>query len=157
MALRIAKSKKPHTIGEELVFPCTKGIVRLMFGADAVKKLSSLSISENTVQRSIQEMSEDIKNQVVEQIKQSPIYVSQLDESTDVSSCAQLMIYVRYIHNSNFKEDFLFCQPLDSQTRGIDVFNKVDTFFVQEGESWCCLHRWRSFYVGKLFWVPDTR
>ena len=131
VSLCIVKSKKRHTIGEELVLPCTKDIVRLMIGADAVKKLSSLSISDNTVQRRIQEMSKDIKNQVVEQIKQSPIFVLQLDESTDVSSCAQMMIYVRYIHNSNFKDEFLFCQPLESHTRGIDVFSKVDTFFVQ--------------------------
>ena len=77
MSLRIAKSKKPNTIGEELVLPCTKDILRLMIGADAVEKLSSLSISDNTVQRRIQEMSEVIKNQVVEQIKQSPIFVLQ--------------------------------------------------------------------------------
>ena len=99
-----------------------------MFGADAVNKLSSLSLSDNTVQRTIEEMSKDIKNQVVEQIKQSPIYVLQLDESTDVSSCAQLMVYVRYIYNCDFKEELLFCRPLDFQTRGIDVINKVDTF-----------------------------
>ena len=136
VSLRIAKSKKPHTIGEELVLPCTKDIVRLMIGADAVKKLSSLSLSDNTIQRRIQEMSDDIKNQVVEQIKQSPSYVLQLDESTDVSSCAQLMVYVRYIHNCDFKEELLFCQPLDSQTRGIDIFNKVDNFFVDEGLDW---------------------
>ena len=102
-----------------------------MFGADAVNKLSSLSLSDNTVQRRIEEMSEDIKNQVVEQIKQSPIYVLQLDESTDVSSCAQRMVYVRYIHNCDFKEELLFCRPLDSQTRGMDIFNKVDTFYVK--------------------------
>ena len=136
VSLRIAKSKKPHTIGEELVLPCTKDIVRLMIGADTVKKLSSLSLSDNTIQRRIQEMSDDIKNQVVEQIKQSPGYVLQLDKSTDVSSCAQLMVYVRYIHNCDFKEELLFCQPLDSQTLGIDIFNKVDNFFVDEGLDW---------------------
>ena len=110
------------------MLPYTKYIVRLMFGADAVKKLSSLSLSDNTVQRRIEEMSENIKNQVVEQINQSPFCVLQLDESTDVSSCAQLMVFVRYIHNCDFKEELLFCRPIDSQIRGIDVFNKVDTF-----------------------------
>ena len=102
--------------------------MRLMFGADAVNKLSSLSLSNKTVQCRIEEMSEDINNQVVEQIKPSPIYVLQLDESTDVSSCAQHMVYVRYIHNCDFKEELLFCRPLDSQTRWINVFNIVDTF-----------------------------
>ena len=38
------------------------------------------------------------------------------------------MVFVRYIQNSDFKEEFLLCQPLDSQSRGIDVPNKVDTF-----------------------------
>ena len=46
------------------------------------------------------------------------------------------MVYVRYIHNCDFKEELLFCQPLDSQTRGIDIFNKVDNFFVNEGLDW---------------------
>ena len=30
VSLQIAKAKKPHTIGEELILPCTKAIVRLM-------------------------------------------------------------------------------------------------------------------------------
>ena len=54
---RFENLRNPHTLGEELVLPCTKYIVRLMIGADAVKKLNSLSISENTVQRRIQGMS----------------------------------------------------------------------------------------------------
>ena len=42
---------------------------------------------------------------MVEQIKQLPIYVLELEESTDVSSCAQLMVNVRYIHDYDFKEE----------------------------------------------------
>ena len=82
-----------------------------MFGADAVNKLSSLSLSDNTVERRMEEMSEDLKNQVVVEIKQSPIYVLQLDESTNVSFCAQFMVYVRYINNCDFKEELLSCRP----------------------------------------------
>ena len=57
-----------------------------------MNKLSSLTLSDNTNQRRIEEKTEDIKNQVVEQIKQLTVYVLQLDESTDVSSCAHFMV-----------------------------------------------------------------
>ena len=36
VSMRIAKWKKPHIIGRELVLPYTKDIVRLMFGADTL-------------------------------------------------------------------------------------------------------------------------
>ena len=42
-------------------------------------------------------MFNDIKSQVVQQIKDAPfgLFAIQLDESTDVSSCAQLMVFVK--------------------------------------------------------------
>ncbi|KAI0211454.1 SCAN domain-containing protein 3, partial [Lamellibrachia satsuma] len=100
VSLHIAKAKKARTIGEDLIFPCIKDVVRLMIGTEAVTKLNAPFISDNTVQRRIVDMADDIKSQLVEQIKDSPIICLQLDESTDVSSCAQLIVYVRYIHNS---------------------------------------------------------
>ena len=42
----IAKAKRPHTIGEELILLCAKDIVRLMIGTDAVKKLSGISLGQ---------------------------------------------------------------------------------------------------------------
>ena len=40
VSFQIAKAKKSHTIGEELILPCTKAIVRLMIGTDAERKLN---------------------------------------------------------------------------------------------------------------------
>ena len=78
-------------------------------------------------------MSDDNKTHIVQETKDSPMYVMQLDESTDVSSCAQLMVFVRYIYNSIFMDEFLFCQSLHATTRGIDVFHKINSFIEQEG------------------------
>ena len=64
----IAKAKRPHTIGEELILLCAKDIVGLMIGTDAVKKLSGISLSDNTVQRRISEMANDIISQLVEEV-----------------------------------------------------------------------------------------
>ena len=88
-----------------------------MIGTEAVNKLNALSISDNTVQRRIADMADDIKSQMVEPIKDSPIICLQLDESTDVSSCAQLIVYVRHIHNSDFKDELLCCRLRLHHTR----------------------------------------
>lgn len=42
-------------------------------------------------------MAVDVKEQVLNAIRESPFFSIQLDESTDVANCAQLMVYVRII------------------------------------------------------------
>jgi len=44
-------------------------------------------------------MSEDIKDQVIDKLKSAGLFALQLDESTDVSSCAELIAFICYIRN----------------------------------------------------------
>ena len=67
------KIKKPHTIAEDLILPCCKDIVRTMLGEEPVKKLDPISLSINTVHRRITEISNDIKVQVIVEIKEAPL------------------------------------------------------------------------------------
>ena len=60
----------------------------------------------------------------------------QLDESTDVSQCAHLLAYVRYMHVDAIKEEFLFGEPLSESTKAADVLQAVDNFFSQQGIDW---------------------
>ena len=47
VSLMIAKQKKAHTIGENLVLlPAAKVMVRCVFGDESVKKLNSISLSK---------------------------------------------------------------------------------------------------------------
>ena len=77
-----------------------------MLGEDNVKKLAPLSISNDTVHRRIVDMSEDVKLQVVSEMKTAPLglFSIQLDESTGVASCAQLICFARYIHDGISKK-----------------------------------------------------
>ena len=54
----------------------------------------------------------------------------QLDEATDDSRDAQLIYYVRVVDFSkhNFVEKLLFCQRNELGCRGVDLFNKIDSF-----------------------------
>ena len=64
-ALKVAQAKKPRTIAENLILPCAKEIVCLMLGPEYANKLSSLSVSNNTIKRRISDMSNDILLQIV--------------------------------------------------------------------------------------------
>ena len=144
LAFAIAKQKKPHTIGKTLTTPCILKTTGIVLGKEAEKKLVAISLSNNTIQRQIKDLSLDIKSQVVQEIKTAPfgLFAIQLDESTDISSCAQLRVYARYVCNNAFKEEFLFCSTLETTTKAADILNKV-TFFITEGLEWknfagCC-------------------
>ena len=50
VSYEIARQKKPHRIGEELILPCAKTIVKLMLGEKYADKLSTISLSDNKVQ-----------------------------------------------------------------------------------------------------------
>ena len=51
-------------------------------------------------------MSTDVKQQVMHEIKASPMFSIQLNESVDVASCSQLLVFVRYIHMEDVKVEF---------------------------------------------------
>ena len=70
-------------------------------------------------------MSQDIKCQLIDRVKQRK-YALQLDESTDPSGLAQLIVFVRYIANRKLEEELLMCKVL-SGTTGEDIFSAVDT------------------------------
>ena len=43
------------------------------------------------------------------------------------------MVFVRYIHDGNILDDFLFCRGLTSKTTAHDVLKVVSDFFTTEG------------------------
>ena len=123
---RIAQAKKPHTIGEELIKPCLIEATTLVLGGEKANKLKEISLSNDTVKKCISQMSQI---QVVEEVRSSPLFSLQLDMSTDISSCAQLLVYARYIFENNVKVQYLFSEPLSATCRGEDVFKIVKDFF----------------------------
>ncbi|XP_076358915.1 protein FAM200C-like [Tachypleus tridentatus] len=102
VAYQIAKSKKPHTIGEELIKPCALEMAKIVLGKEAEKKLQQVSLSNDVIHNRIIDMNVDILEQVVADIKASPVKISlQVDESTD---------------------------SLKTTAQAIDVLNKIQEF-----------------------------
>ena len=104
---------------------CLLKIAKLVLGDASVAKLKQISLSNNTIQRRIFDMPDDVKKQVVNEIKASPMFSFQVDESTEVSLCAQLHVFVRYIHSGDIKEEFLFCRELDTTITSANIMRKM--------------------------------
>ncbi|KAK7886953.1 hypothetical protein WMY93_026574 [Mugilogobius chulae] len=119
VALLIAKTGKPHSIGETLVKPAAKVMANIMLGKKASDDMDKVPLSNDTVQRRITSMAENVQEQLMTRLRQSPFYSLQLDESTDI------------VH-----EDYLFCQSLPTNTTGEAIFEALHNFIVQHNVDW---------------------
>ena len=151
IALLVAKQKQSHTIAESLILPGVKILVKRVFGEQAIAKLNAVSLSDNTIKRRIEEMSDDIANQIllIAEIKESKFgFAIQLDQSTDITNYCQLLVYVRYAQTNIEKTELLLNHEVSTTTKGKDIFDILDSFFKKNGldlEKSCLVyHRWSS-------------
>lgn len=137
IAKLIAQSKKPHTVGETLVKPCLIKAVEEVLGLEAKNKIQDIPLSNNTVKARIELMSNDIEEQLVSRIKKSPFFALQCDESTDISNCCQLLVFVRFLDDDNIiKEELLISRELETTSKGIDVMNSISEYFEKHNLMW---------------------
>lgn len=133
---RIAKEGKPHTIGETLLLPVAMDMVEAVLGEKAAKEIEKIPLSNDTVKRRIVEMSSSIEEQLLLQLRECNYFALQVDESTDITNMAQLLVFIRFDYQSEVKEEFLFCKPLVSNTKAEDIFNVINEYIMKAGISW---------------------
>ena len=137
IAYRVAKENKPHTIAENLIKPCLLDTMDIFFGEKDKEEISKIPLSNSTIHSRITDMSNNMLHQLMRELKESSFPTSlQLDESTDVSHCCQLLVFVRYVHGDAIKEEFLFCKTLEKTSKGADIFKIIDEFFATENFDW---------------------
>lgn len=107
VAYLIAQAKKPHTIGETLIKPAAIAMSRAMHGYKLARELESVPLSDGTISRRITDMAQDIKSQLIDRVKKGK-YALQLDESTDVSNCAQLLVSLDIVFMENLTRTCYF-------------------------------------------------
>uniref|UniRef100_A0A671W871 DUF4371 domain-containing protein n=1 Tax=Sparus aurata TaxID=8175 RepID=A0A671W871_SPAAU len=125
-SLLIAKAKKPHSIGEQLIKPACLKIVERLCGPQVVAKLKAVPLSDNTVKSRIDQMAADCQNQLHEKLR-NVNFAIQLDETTKVSDESVLIVYVQFIDGEDLKQDILMSTNLLTTT-GQDIFVAVDSY-----------------------------
>ena len=121
VAWLVARNKKPHTIGEDLIKPAAVKMAEIMCGQKVAKQMNTVPLSARVIKERISILAENVREQVISSVKKSKEFAIQLDETTDVSSNSQLMVYVQYWGSDEIEEEMLLCSPLELRTRGIDV------------------------------------
>ena len=136
ISYRIAKQGEAHTIAENLIKPCAKDMVEYMIGEKYVRNIECVPLSNSTISKRISELAEFCEEELIRRVKLSQTFSLQMDESTDVAGLAILLVFIRYIHDCNVKEDLLLCKPLKTHTTGECIFELIDSFFEEHNISW---------------------
>jgi len=128
--LKAAKSKKLHTIGEELIKPCVLQMATTILGNKARNKFDLVPLSINAIQSRTADLSLDILERVISHIKASPLKTFLwLGETTDVSksNCSQLIALVWYVQSMMALSRRTFFSEIATEAK--DVFQFMKDFF----------------------------
>ena len=115
--LHVAKTKKKHNIAETLIKPCLVECAGILLGEGAKSKVKQVSLSSDTVKSRIADMAFAVKSQPNENIKASPVFGKQLDESVGSENFSQF-VFVWYIHHKTIEEDFPFMPSIGNNHKG---------------------------------------
>jgi hypothetical protein len=74
-------------------------------------------------------MSQDTESQVIASIKEADFFATLLDELSDITGKAQLLIFRKFVCNGDIIEQFLFCKPLPETTKGQDILDVINIYF----------------------------
>uniref|UniRef100_K7GA61 DUF4371 domain-containing protein n=1 Tax=Pelodiscus sinensis TaxID=13735 RepID=K7GA61_PELSI len=125
-----------HIVGERLILPALNFITYRIYRGKKGNQLGSLSLSNNTVKRRIEEMVKNIEEMLIHQLQNSQFFALQLDESTDIADSANVMCFVRYDYESSIQKDLLFCKPLPTKTTAAEIFKLINEFIIQSDIDW---------------------
>ena len=133
---RIILAGEAHTIAESLIKPVMTEVASCVLDEKSVEKLKSVSLSNNTVARRIDDIASNIETQLISTIRDCDAYALQLDESTDVAGLAILLVFMRYPFDKGIEDDLLLCKSLELRSTGNDMFNLIDNFMKAHDISW---------------------
>ncbi len=135
MAELVAKRMKSHTFAENLIMPACKIIVRPMLGEEAESELSKVPVSDNTISRRVDDMSNNISS-ILSEILQNNKFALQVDETTDVTGKVQLLEFVRFENEGEIMENLFCCKELPETTKGQGIFNILSSYLESCDLSW---------------------
>ena len=128
ISLLIAKASKPHTIGEELILPAVKEVIKTVLHESPEQVIKSIPLSESSVQRRVYKMAENV-GETLSKMLMTTEFSLQLDESTLPGKESLLLPYVRFIKGGSLCQELLFARLLETDTKGESVYRAVEDYF----------------------------
>ncbi|GFY62360.1 general transcription factor II-I repeat domain-containing protein 2 [Trichonephila inaurata madagascariensis] len=102
-----------------------------------VNLFKSVSLSANTVARRVQDIAENISSQLCDKNGHHEWFSLALDESTDVSDTAQVLIFIRGVDKSyEVYEELLDIDSIHGTATGADIFKGVENAINKKNLRW---------------------
>jgi len=117
-----------------------------------------VSLSRNTIAERVDQLSTNLKEQLVEKGKDFIAYSLAVDESTDTTDIAQLSIFIRGVDSSlSITEELLALRPMHGTTTGQDLYQEVSRCVNEMDLPWGKLvglttEHPRCVYIGVDWW-----
>ncbi len=115
--------------------PACKITVRTMLGEEAESELSKVPVSDNTISRRMDDLSNNISG-VLSEILQNNNFALQVEESTDITGKAQLLASVQFENEGEIMENYFCCKELPETNKGHNIFNIFSSYLESCGLSW---------------------
>ncbi len=106
-----------------------------MLGEEDESELSKVPVSDNTISRHVDGLSNNISG-ILSEMLQNNNFALQVDESTDITGKAQLLTFVRFENGGEIMENHFCCEELPETTKGHYVFNILSSCLESCGLSW---------------------
>uniref|UniRef100_A0A672FRL1 SPIN-DOC-like zinc-finger domain-containing protein n=1 Tax=Salarias fasciatus TaxID=181472 RepID=A0A672FRL1_SALFA len=126
VAQEIARRSKPFSDGE-FVRDCILKVADIVC-PEQKTKLRDISLSNDTVTRRIEDLANDLKEQLGQRLEGlgKGAFSIALDESTDISNTAQLLIFIHTVtENFEIGEELLSLESIKDRSRGVDICDAV--------------------------------
>ena len=116
VSLIIAKAKPPHTAGEKLIKPSAVKMAQILLGRNEATRIDLVTLSDDTVNNRIADMSNDTLSQLTAQIQNSPCRISlQFDKISDIKSISQILAYVRFVKENTIADQFFLSREKEEK------------------------------------------
>ncbi|XP_033606233.1 general transcription factor II-I repeat domain-containing protein 2 isoform X2 [Cryptotermes secundus] len=131
----LAKEGKPFTDGE-LKKSCLIVAVEEMC-PEKMDLFNNISLSARTVARRAEDIGSNITNQLIKKANDFEWFSLALDELTDITDTAQLLLFIRRV-NADFEvtEELASMNSLRGTTTGEDIFKEVEEMLTKYNLKW---------------------
>lgn len=130
ISLLIARSGKPHTIGEELILPAIREVLHTVVHKSPDQIIKVIPFSDNSVQRRVGEMAENTEETLCNIFATINLDFSQMSPLYEEMNL--LLAYVHFIKDEKLVQELLFARQLKTDAKGESVFNVVEKFFKEK-------------------------
>lgn len=128
----LARHNKPFTDAEvfkEVMVAVLEELAMDKSMDGVIASVKRVPLSARSASRRVDALSNAVHGVILGGLTRADYFSLAIDESTDNTDVSQMCVYVRYFDEKVFREELLSLIPLEGNTTGDTIFNKLEELF----------------------------